>query len=163
VRLSGTVLPTRHWLNVLECHNEVDDMHSDYKRADILLDDIKKASEEVLNHLGPGLLESVYEECLAHELKLLGYSVEKEKQIIVNYKGHQFEHSLRADLIVDDCVILELKSIEGSIRTEHRMQLLSYLKLANYPLGMVINFGATSAIRYRRVILSGANLPESDF
>ena len=138
-------------------------MHSDYERADILLDDVTKACEEVLNHLGPGLLESVYEECLAHELKLLGHSVEKEKQIIVNYKNHQFTHSLRADLIVDDCVILELKSIEGSIRAEHRMQLLSYLKLANYPLGMVINFGSTSALRYRRVLLAGANLPEGDF
>ena len=138
-------------------------MHSDYVRADTLLTDITKACEEVLNLLGPGLLESVYEECLAHELTLRGHSVEKEKQVVVNYKNHQFTHSLRADLIVDDCVILELKSIEGSIRSEHRMQLLSYLKLANYPLGMVVNFGSTSSVRYRRVLLAGANLPEGDF
>ena len=136
-------------------------MHSDYERADAILNDVTNACEEVLNPLGPGLLESVYEECLAYELALRNHVVEKEKQIIVTYKGHRFTHNLRADLIIDNCVILELKSIEGPIRAEHRMQLLSYLKLANYPLGMVINFGTVSAGRYRRVLLAGANLPET--
>ena len=138
-------------------------MHPNYNRADAILKDVTEACEEVLSHLGPGLLESVYEACLGHELKLRGHLVEKEKKILVNYKGYIFEHFLRADLIVDECVILELKSLEGSIRAEHRMQLLSYLKLANYPLGMVINFGSLTSGRYRRVLLSGANLPGADF
>ena len=138
-------------------------MHPDYERADVILQDVTLACEEVLDHLGPGLLESVYEECLAHELRLRGHNVEKEKRITINYKGHEFNHILRADLIVDECVILELKSIESAIRVEHRMQLLSYLKIINYPLGQIINFGATNTCRYRRVILSNANLPEVDF
>lgn len=135
-------------------------MHPNYESANAILKDVTDACEEVLNHLGPGLLESIYGTCLEHELKLRGHLVEKEKKILVNYKGCVFEHFLRADLIIDECVILELKSIEGAIRTEHRMQLLSYLKLANYPLGMVINFGSVSSGRYRRVLLSGANLSE---
>ena len=137
---------------------EISHMHSKYKQAELVMKEIYEASEEVLRVIGPGLLESVYEQCLWHELELRGHSVEKEKRVIVDYKGHTFDHLLRADLIVDDCVVVELKSIEGNIRPEFRLQLLSYLKLLNLPLGMVVNFGATGASRYKRVILANADV-----
>ena len=103
------------------------------------------------------MLESVYEYCLCRELELRGHTVVKAKVVEINYKGATLKQVLRADLIVDDCVVVELKSIEGSIRTEFRMQLLSYLKLLDMPLGLIVNFGATETVRYRRVILAGAD------
>ena len=132
-------------------------MHAKYLKAHELTRDILDASEEVLKILGPGLLESVYEQCLCRELELRGHTVVKEKLVEINYKGAVFRQVLRADLIVDDCVVVELKSTEGSIRTEYKMQLLSYLKLLDMPLGVIVNFGATTAIRFGRVILSGAD------
>lgn len=133
-------------------------MHLKYPKAEEVIQDIHDAAEEVLRVIGPGLLEVVYEQCLLRELELRGHRIEKEKQVTICYKGHQFIHLLRADLIVDDCVVIELKSVEGNIRPEFRMQLLSYMKLLDVPLGLVINFGATSATRYRRVILAGADM-----
>ncbi len=133
-------------------------MHLKYPKAEEVIQDIHDAAEEVLRVIGPGLLEIVYEQCLLRELELRGHRIEKEKQVTICYKGHQFIHLLRADLIVDDCVVIELKSVEGNIRPEFRMQLLSYMKLLDVPLGLVINFGATSATRYRRVILAGADM-----
>ena len=132
-------------------------MHPKYPERQAVIKEIFHAAEEVLHHLGPGLLESVYEYCLCRELELRGHTVVKEKVIEINYKGATLKQVLRADLIVDDCVVVELKSIEGSIRTEFRMQLLSYLKLLDMPLGLIVNFGATETVRYRRVILAGAD------
>ena len=132
-------------------------MHPKYQRADLLTKEIYDSAEEVLRVIGPGLLESVYEQCLCRELELRGHSVAKEKRVTIDYKGYVFEHLLRTDLIVDDCVVIELKSVEGNIRPEFRLQVLSYLKLMDIPLGLIINFGATSASRYKRVILRGAD------
>ena len=132
-------------------------MHPKYPEGQAVIKEIFHAAEEVLHHLGPGLLESVYENCLCRELELRGHTVVKEKVVEINYKGATLKQVLRADLIVDDCVVVELKSIEGSIRTEFRMQLLSYLKLLDMPLGLIVNFGATETVRYRRVILAGAD------
>ena len=134
-------------------------MHPKYQQANSVLSDIHAATNEVLKVIVPGLLETVYEQCLFRELELRGHTLEKEKRIVIDYKGQTIEHVLRADLIVDDCVVVELKSVEGSIRPEYQLQVLSYMRLLDIPLGMVINFGATTASRWKRVILADADKP----
>lgn len=89
--------------------------------------------------LGPGLLESVYEEILYHELILQGYQVERQKSIPVLWKGSKMEIGFRADLIVENKVIVELKAVE-TIAPVHPKQLLTYLRLTNLKLGLLINF-----------------------
>ena len=132
-------------------------MHPRYEQANALSRDVADAVAEVLRLLGMGLLESVYERCLARELCLRGHTVTTEKEVIIRYKGETFRQALRADLLVDDCLVIELKSIEAPIRLEHRMQVLSYLRLLDYPLGLLINFGAVDGKRIHRVILKGAD------
>jgi GxxExxY protein len=134
-------------------------MHPKFQQADQVMTDIHAATNEVLKVLGPGLLETVYEQCLCRELELRGHKIEKEKRVTIDYKGQTFEHLLRADLIVDDCVVVELKSVEGAIRAEYQLQTLSYMRLLDIPLGMVINFGATTSSRWKRIILAGADKP----
>lgn len=92
-------------------------------------------------NLGPGLLESVYETILAHELLGRGLSVERQKRIPITYEGLNFDEGFRADLIVNNRVIVELKSVE-KIAPVHKKQLLTYLRLADCKLGLLINFGA---------------------
>ena len=82
---------------------------------------------------------------------------ERERQVSVDYKGERFATVLRADLLVDGCVVVELKSIEGKLRYEHKMQILSYMHLLDTPVGLIINFGATDDQRIHRVLLRNAN------
>jgi GxxExxY protein len=89
--------------------------------------------------LGPGLLESVYSSVLSHELTLRRLDVERERPIALNYEGLLLETAYRADLIVNGEVIVEVKSIE-QLAAVHKKQLLTYLKLANKRLGLLINF-----------------------
>jgi len=91
--------------------------------------------------LGPGLFESVYEIVFVHELKKLGLKIERQKSISIEYEGIKFEEGFRADLIVENKVILELKSVENLSKV-HKKQLLTYLRLADKRLGLLINFGA---------------------
>jgi GxxExxY protein len=91
--------------------------------------------------LGPGLLESVYEAVLAHELQGRGLSVQRQQPTAVKYNGIVFDEGFRADLVVADAVIVELKSVE-TVAPVHRKQLLTYLRLADKRLGLLINFGA---------------------
>jgi iron complex transport system substrate-binding protein len=91
--------------------------------------------------LGPGLLESVYEVILAHELERRGLRVERQKSVSITYDGLKFDEGFRADLIVEDCVVVELKSVE-QLSPVHSKQLLTYLRLLDYRLGLLINFGA---------------------
>jgi iron complex transport system substrate-binding protein len=91
--------------------------------------------------LGPGLLESVYEAVLAHELKKRGLKVERQKPVPIVFEGLRFDEGFRADLLVEDCIIVELKSVEELSRL-HSKQLLTYLRLLDYRLGLLINFGA---------------------
>ena len=95
---------------------------------------------EVHRRLGPGLLESVYRVVLAHELTKRGLHVEKEVPIPVVWDNLQFEVGFRADLIVEGMVIVELKSIEA-LAPVHKKQLLTYLRLADKRLGLLLNFG----------------------
>ena len=101
--------------------------------------DIIGCAIEVHELLGPGLLESVYEECLIQELLLQGMQVERQVEIPLYYKGKKLSSSYRVDLLVNEKIILELKVVE-KVLSVHKAQLLSYLKLANKPKGILINF-----------------------
>lgn len=90
--------------------------------------------------LGPGLLETVYEITLAHELQKRGLTVERQVAIPIVYDGLRFDEGFRADLIVNDCVILELKSVVA-ITPTHRKQIQTYLRLSGKKLGFLLNFG----------------------
>ncbi len=89
---------------------------------------------------GPGLLESVYEEALAHELKLRGNTIERQVPIPVTYKGYNISKPLILDLFVNKRIIIEVKSVE-KFNHIYNAQLLTYLRLTNIPLGIVVNFG----------------------
>ena len=94
-----------------------------------------------LHHdVGPGLLESVYETVLAKRLSALGFKVEKQKPIAIEIDGIAFGDAFRADLIVDGILLLEIKSVEN-LAPVHIKQVLTYLRLMNQPLGLLINFG----------------------
>lgn len=101
------------------------------------------AAIEVHKTLGPGLLESVYEKCLLHELKLRGLMAEQQVFVPLDYKGLKFEVELRADVIVEKLIVVELKTVD-IILPIHKAQLLTYLKLLNAPKGLLINFHSTN-------------------
>jgi GxxExxY protein len=106
----------------------------------VLSSKIIKAAINVHKELGPGLLESVYQKCLVIELKLMGLEVESEIPLPVNYKGQKVDdEGFRIDLLVEDKIIVELKSVE-KIQKVYPKQLLTYLRLANKQLGLLINF-----------------------
>jgi GxxExxY protein len=94
---------------------------------------------EVHKNLGPGMLESTYEECLKFELEKIGMKVEQQKELPLIYKGLRIEKAYKLDLLVENKVIVELKSVE-KIKDIHKAQLLTYLKLTNKELGLLINF-----------------------
>ncbi len=94
----------------------------------------------VHKELGPGLLESVYEVILLHELNQKGLETERQKPIALNYRGIRFDEGFRADIVVQNKVILEIKSVER-INMVHRKQLLTYLKLSDKKLRYILNFG----------------------
>ncbi len=94
---------------------------------------------EVHRNLGPGLLESTYERCLSYELKNASIKYETQKPIPIVYKDQQLEGGYRADIVVDDSLIIELKCVER-ILPIHEAQLLSYMKLGHFGVGLIINF-----------------------
>ena len=100
---------------------------------------IRGAAMEVYNHFGPGLLESVYEKALVAELQLRNIKVQSQVPIKVEYKGIIISNDMRLDLLVEDMVILELKSV-AELSSVNYKQLRTYLKLTNKPLGGLINF-----------------------
>jgi GxxExxY protein len=89
---------------------------------------------------GPGLLEKGYEFCLYHDLNDLGFFVKTQVSLPITHNDHTIERAYRVDLIVNDCLIVEIKTIEGPIQPIHRSQVLSYLKASGYRLGLIINF-----------------------
>jgi GxxExxY protein len=97
------------------------------------------AAIEVHRHLGPGLLEACYEECLCHELQLRKLCFTRQVPLPVLYKGLRLDCGYKIDVVVSDEVILELKSVENLLPV-HEAQLLTYMKLANKPVGLLINF-----------------------
>ena len=102
--------------------------------------DVVDAAIKLHIALGPGLLESVYSVLLAKKLMERGYRVEREKDIPIIFEGVCFEVGFRADLVISECFIVELKSVE-TLAPVHAKQLLTYLKLSNMRLGLLINFG----------------------
>src|SRR3989344_5704941 len=104
-----------------------------------LSNEIVGAAIEVHRHLGPGLLESTYEECLCYELTNRSVKFERQKSLPVAYKGTKLDCGYRLDLVVDGLVILELKAVD-QLQPIHSAQLLTYLKLSNLKLGILVNF-----------------------
>jgi GxxExxY protein len=103
--------------------------------------EIVDAAYKIHATLGPGLLESVYEVVLAHELSERGHRVERQVEIAVKYEGLTLDAGFRADLRVDGIVLVELKSIE-QLAPVHRKQLLTYIRLSDTRLGLLVNFGS---------------------
>ena len=101
---------------------------------------------DVYNELGPGLLESVYEEAMVFELKKRGLSIQRQLEVPILYKGEKLSTDLRLDLLVEDSVIVELKSV-SELQDVHYKQLLTYLKLTKKKLGILVNFN-TDDIQY---------------
>jgi len=102
---------------------------------------IVDAAIKVHRALGPGLLESVYEIVLVHELAKRGLKVERQVPIPIEYDGLKFQEGFRADIVVEEKIIVELKSVEN-IQPVHKKQLLTYLRLTEIRLGLLINFGS---------------------
>jgi GxxExxY protein len=98
---------------------------------------------EVHKHLGPGLLESAYKECLMYELIKAGLDVIKEKPTPIIYKDLKLDHGYRIDLLVNNKVVIEIKTVE-QFTDVHTAQVLTYLKLGNYKLGLLLNFHLTT-------------------
>ena len=101
---------------------------------------IRGAIWDVYNDLGPGLLESVYEEVLCYELEQRGLKVERQKPVPIMYKGNVLKTDLRLDLMVEDKIIIELKSVE-ELKPVFYKQTKTYLKLMNKRIGLLVNFG----------------------
>lgn len=102
---------------------------------------IVDAAFQIHKSLGPGLLETVYEVVLAHELQRRGLAVRRQVPVAIVFDGLKFDEGFRADIIVEDKVIVELKSVE-TIAPVHKKQLLTYLRLADKRLGLLLNFGS---------------------
>src|SRR5260370_6051380 len=133
-------------------------MHPLFEKASSLTETIIGAAIEVHREKGPGLLESIYEWYLIKELGLRGLNCVSQKVVVIQYKGFTREEPLRFDVLVEGCVLVEAKAVE-KILPIHKAQLLSYMKLLDVPLGLLINFHemkVTDGIS--RLILPGANL-----
>lgn len=108
-----------------------------------LTDQVIAAAIEVHRHLGPGLLESAYETCLAYELRERGYQVVQQKPIPLCYKSVSLDCGYRLDLLIEDQLIIELKAVE-KLQPIHEAQILSYLKLSGLKVGLLMNFNGRS-------------------
>lgn len=111
-----------------------------------LTEKIIGAAIEVHRTLGPGLLESAYEECLCHELHLRGIGFQRQVPLSVEYKGVHLDCGYRIDILVEDAVVLELKCVEHVLPV-HEAQLLTYLKLTAKRVGLIINFHVATLVR----------------
>jgi len=114
-------------------------MKEPLRREDEVTGKIIGAAIEVHKQLGPGLLESAYQICLAREMELRGINFEREKPLPIIYKGTSLDQGYRLDFLVEDSIIVELKSVK-KLNEIHHAQTLSYLKLANLQLGLLLNF-----------------------
>ncbi len=120
-------------------------MMKDDLPENVLTEKIIGAAIEVHRALGPGLLESAYEACLAHELGLRQIAFERQKVFQLTYKGLTVPEAYRADLVVDNAVVVEIKAV-SEFHPVHTAQTLTYLKLAQLRLGLLINFNQTKLL-----------------
>jgi GxxExxY protein len=133
-------------------------MHRLFQKAAGLTETIIGAAIEVHREKGPGLIESIYEWCLLRELGLRGLTCASQKSVLIEYKGAAREEPLRFDLLVEGCVLLEVKAVE-KIQPIHKAQLLSYMKILDVPIGLLINFHEMKVTDgVSRLIFPGANL-----
>jgi len=114
-------------------------MHPLYAKADRLSHEVIGAAIEVHRRKGPALIESIYERCLLRELELRSIPATTQKIVRVEYKGLVFDEPLRFDLLVDNCLLMELKAVEV-LHPSSKAQLFSYIKLLDIPIGLLINF-----------------------
>ncbi|CAH1196063.1 GxxExxY protein [Candidatus Nitrotoga sp. BS] len=128
------------------------------KELDDITEAIVDAALKIHMGLGPGLLESVYEVVLARTLERRGFRVERQKVIRFEYDGMVFEEGFRTDLLVEGCVVVELKSVE-KLAAAHSKQVLTYLRLMHLQVGLLINFGAATLKEGLHRIVN--NLPTS--
>lgn len=132
-------------------------MHPKFPKANMLSSEIIGAAIEVHRLMGPGLLESIYERCLLREFELRRIPTTNQKVVRIEFKGVTFEEALRFDVLVADCVLVELKAVQ-EVLPIHKAQLLSYMKLLDVPLGLLINFHETKLVDgVHRLLLPGAN------
>ena len=130
-------------------------MQDKYVKASGLTESVIGAAIEVHRDKGPGLLESIYEWCLLRELELRKLSTVSQKVVEIEYKGAKNVEPLRFDLLVEDCLLIEVKAVER-ILPIHKAQLLSYMKLLNIPLGLLINFNTEKLVQgVSRLVLPG--------
>jgi GxxExxY protein len=135
-------------------------MHLLYHQAAGMTHDVIGAAIEVHNDKGPGLLESIYEWCLTKELELRGYDVRNQQSVVIRYKSFEREDPLQFDVLVNGCLLVEVKAVE-TVHRIHKAQLLSYMKLLDIPLGLLINFNVERLTEgVSRLILPGANSPD---
>jgi GxxExxY protein len=134
-------------------------MHPDFSRADGWSPLVIGAAIEVHRDKGPGLLEEIYKKCLLRELALQRIPAVRELVVPISYKGFTFDEPLRLDFYIDGCLIVEAKAVE-KILPIHVAQLLSYMKLLNAPVGLLINFHEPVLKQgIRRLTLRGADEP----
>jgi len=113
-------------------------MHRLYDRADKLSREVIGAAIEVHRHKGLGLIESIYERCILRELELRSIPATTQRLVRVEYKGLVFDEPLRFDILVDDCLLVEVKAVEV-LHPSSKAQLFSYMKLLDVPIGLLIN------------------------
>lgn len=132
-------------------------MHPLFQKADELSRTVIGAAIEVHRLKGPGLVESIYEKCLMRELSLRNLAAVNQRVVKIEYKGFVFEEPLRFDVLVEDCLLLELKSVQ-EVLPIHKAQLLSYMMLLDIPVGLLISFHELKLVDgIHRMILPGAN------
>src|SRR5579871_3188337 len=132
-------------------------MHKNYRRADLLSKEAIGAAIEVHRLKGPGLIESIYERCMVREFELRNIRCASQQRVKIEYKGLVFEDELRFDVLVEDCLLLELKAVQEVVPF-HKSQIMSYMKLLDVPIGLIVNFHEEKlADGIRRLILPGAN------
>lgn len=135
-------------------------MHPKFQRADELSRLEIGAAIEVHKLKGPGLIESIYEKCLMRVLFLRKIEAQQQLRVPIEYKGLVFEEPLRLDVLLEEHLILELKVVE-KVLPIHKAQLLSYMKLLDVPLGLIINFYSLRLVDgVHRLILPGADKPD---
>ncbi len=132
-------------------------MHPSYHKASELTEQIIAAAIEVHRDKGPRLIESIYEWCMTKEFGLRKLSFESQKIVEINYKGFVKQEPLRFDMLIEGCLLVEAKAVE-KVLPIHKAQLLSYMKLLDVPVGLLINFHQMKLVDgLHRLILPGAN------
>ena len=137
-------------------------MHRVYQKADRMSHEVIGAAIEVHRQMGSGLIESIYERCMLRELEVRSIPATTQQLVRIEYKGVVFDEPLRFDIMVDSCLLLELKAVEA-LHPSSKAQLFSYMKLLDVPVGLLINVHEPVLKNgISRMILEGANQTEGN-